>query len=715
MGDRSARSVRRVLAVVVLGGAALIRPFAAPASAEPGDGICDRTWALPVSGSWQEPSNWLEGTVPTADDDVCIVAPGTYTVTAGPSAPAAAATLTLGLPLGTDGPKLTVDGSTLTLAGTGQVHPGSAVVLTSSASAADAALLAGGLLTNDGTLRAIVGAGGGRTLRGAVANAGVLDVAAPLTYDRATDLTNTGSISVATGASFCVCGSAGTTPRLLNTTGTVANGGALTVAAAAMTQGTGDNSGFGVVLRGATLTLAGDGAGGFLADSGTTTVIGNVGPEQTITALAGTANGNVTLSLPGDTGNAGSILLRSTDAARRASLVLGTGATLANTGSLRTVAGASAGHRIIGLVVNTGTIAANADAVFGGTLTNRGVLTVGAQVTFTIGAAARVVNDTLGAVTATGRLVVANGADWEQGAGAVTGDVFLAGGGDLAFTGAGAGRFVADGAGTITGDIATGQSLLLNAGATRGASAGFTNAGALSFVAAGTTATSLSLPTGAQLTNAGTLKVVPLPGTPPPARIDGILRNLGTVEVSPLATLMTTAFTQGSAGTLQIDVSGPTSFGRLTTGDATLAGTLHALVTYDPPAETAFAVLSHTTRTGTFGALDAGTSGFSVRYDPAAVTLLSPNRAPTADAGADRTVNSGTAFTLDGRSSSDPEGGALTYLWETTSAAVIRDPTSAVTSVDGVTGPATLTFRLTVTDGGGNSDTDDVVITVKPK
>jgi hypothetical protein len=73
MTDRSARRVRRVLAVVALGGAALLRPFAAPASAEPGDGVCDRTWLLPLSGAWDEPTNWLEGAVPTADDDVCIV------------------------------------------------------------------------------------------------------------------------------------------------------------------------------------------------------------------------------------------------------------------------------------------------------------------------------------------------------------------------------------------------------------------------------------------------------------------------------------------------------------------------------------------------------------------------------------------------------------------------------------------------------------------
>ena len=742
MTDRSARRVRRVLAVVVLGSAALIRPFAAPAS---GDAVCEKIWALPQSGSWDDPSAWLEGAVPRADDDVCINAPGAYTVTIGPGAPATAASLTLGLPLATEGPTLAVDGQTLTLVGAGQVHTGSALLLTSSAPTADAGLVTGGLLTNDGTLRAAAGAGGGRALRGPAANAGTLDVATALTYDGTGDLTNTGTISVAAGTSLCVCGATGATPGLLNTTGTIAitnagaNSGRVTVAAARMTQGTGAITGPPVVLRGSALTLAGNGGAAFLAEAGTTTVLGDVGAQQSITALAGTAAGNVTLALPDDTTNAGSVLLRSSDAARRASLVVGgstTPATLTNTttGALRTVAGSTAGHRIVGAVVNNGTVAVNANAVLGGTLTNHNALTVDAQVTFTVGAAARVVNGTGGAVSVpgSGRLVVASGGDWEQGAGTVTGNVVLAAGGDVAFTGTGAGQFTAEGAGGISGDLAAGQSLFLSAGAARGAAAGFTNAGGLTLLAGGTTATSLSLPAGATLTNTGTgtVRSFPLGGAPPASRIVGAVENHGTLDVRhPLvvegslandgttavgatATLTTGPFHQGTTGILEVAIAGATTFGRAATGAADLAGTLRALVTYDPPASTAFSVLTSTAATGTFGSVDVGTSGFTVRYGPTAVALVSPDRAPTANAGSDRPVGSGASFTLDGRTSSDPEGQPLTYLWQTTSAAVIRDPSSAVTAVDGVPGPATLTFRLTVTDGAGNSDDDEVVVTV---
>jgi hypothetical protein len=328
---------------------------------------------------------------------------------------------------------------------------------------------------------------------------------------------------------------------------------------------------------------------------------------------------------------------------------------------------------------------------------------------------------------------VAGGGQWRQGAGTVTGDVVLAAGGDVAFTGTGAGHFIAEGPGEIAGDLAADQTLILSAGAARGVPGSFTNAGALTLVASGTTPTSLSLPNGAVLTNTGTLRSFRLPGTPPAARIagrvessgtldvqhaltvDGTVVNAGTVAVDTSAVLTTGAYEQSSTGVLEVEVTSASSFSRVTTGAATLAGTLRALVTYAPPASTAFGVLAHTSRTGTFGTIDAGTSGFTVRYDPATVALVSPNRPPTADAGGDSSVASGAVFTLDGRASRDPEGDALTYLWETTSAAVIRNPGSAVTSVDGVTGPATLTFRLTVTDTAGGTTHDDVVVTVRSK
>jgi hypothetical protein len=88
-----------------------------------------------------------------------------------------------------------------------------------------------------------------------------------------------------------------------------------------------------------------------------------------------------------------------------------------------------------------------------------------------------------------------------------------------------------------------------------------------------------------------------------------------------------------------------------------------------------------------------------------------PNKAPTANAGADQTIEVSTILTGTGI---DPEGGVLTYKWEQIAGqpAVISTPNVSAPIVKGLK-PGENVFRLTVTDDKGATGTDEVRVVVK--
>ena len=83
----------------------------------------------------------------------------------------------------------------------------------------------------------------------------------------------------------------------------------------------------------------------------------------------------------------------------------------------------------------------------------------------------------------------------------------------------------------------------------------------------------------------------------------------------------------------------------------------------------------------------------------------------------DQAVDEGTTVTLDGTGSSDPEDGTLTYSWEQTEGVVLpltgADTAAPQFDAPQVGSDVRLTFDLTVTDPAGDSDSDQVVITVR--
>ena len=92
------------------------------------------------------------------------------------------------------------------------------------------------------------------------------------------------------------------------------------------------------------------------------------------------------------------------------------------------------------------------------------------------------------------------------------------------------------------------------------------------------------------------------------------------------------------------------------------------------------------------------------------------NRQPVADAGSDQTVHIGAIVTLDGGRSSDSDAGdILSYEWEQPAGPVVQlsNTTAADPSFTAPTSASTLTFKVTVADNQGASDSDTVTIRVR--
>jgi hypothetical protein len=143
-------------------------------------------------------------------------------------------------------------------------------------------------------------------------------------------------------------------------------------------------------------------------------------------------------------------------------------------------------------------------------------------------------------------------------------------------------------------------------------------------------------------------------------------------------------------------------------------------------------VLSSTsTSNPSFTTPDVGSAGASLVFqltvtdngglqstDTCVVNVISSNTPPVAEAGADQTVDEGSALTLDATNSYDCDGTIISYLWKQVGgiAVTLSNPMVATPKF---TAPLVnwkgnlLTFELTVTDDNGLRSTDTCSVAIE--
>jgi hypothetical protein len=144
---------------------------------------------------------------------------------------------------------------------------------------------------------------------------------------------------------------------------------------------------------------------------------------------------------------------------------------------------------------------------------------------------------------------------------------------------------------------------------------------------------------------------------------------------------------------------------------------------------TAVALSSASVAQPTFAAPNVGVAGETLTFqltvkdsgslyarDTCIVNVVWMNQPPTANAGSDQSVNQGVNVSLNGTGSADLDGGILTYSWLQTGGTPVTldNPNSAQPRFLANTGGAgsSLVFRLTVTDPGGLSGSDQCLVAV---
>ncbi len=551
-GGRASNSVlRNILMVAVIMAVAMLAIAVSGTGTARAAGTCTDSWKSAVNGDWSEASKWSTGSVPSSTAEVCITVAGTYTVTAESSSSSldvksltvgsesGSATLSLrGLGCTSSAYFDATENITTTALGTIQLTNAKG----SCSEGEDVNLTWGGTFANAGKITVAAGtAGGTRELDGNLTNTGKISIGVNTSSSSAV-LENKGSIAVANEA--VLSSSSGTITN--GTGGSVSNTGtgALEVRSGVFNQGAGAAGK--VYVYASTLNLLGAGAGTFALE-GSDSLSGNVSAAQSLVVQgAGCFSGAYVTAAAGFT-NAGSIELTNVEelCAESETARLEWSGTLTNTGKITSSFGVAGGSRSLnGTLTNSGAVNIESETSFGGSgalFTNKKTVTVADEAIFYTTGGQTFTDATGGSVmTTSGGSLEFYDTTFNVGAGSPgSAPVLLENSSKLNLIGAtAAGTFVFHGSDTMTGNVAAGQSVVLqgvgcHSGAYVTAAAGFTNAGSIELTnVEGTCAESepASLSWSGTLTSTGTL-TSSFGSAGGSRELEGNLTNSGAVNI----------------------------------------------------------------------------------------------------------------------------------------------------------------------------------------
>ncbi len=526
---RCARSLTLTIAAAALFCAVV--PSAAHASG------CSDTWLNAKGGNWSEGANWSTKAPPTSEEEACITEPGTYTVTLNQST-ASVKALTVG---GSSGAQSLDVESTCSLNETLTTSAGLAIeargqlTMANGDSCANSVTLAGGTLTNDGTLTAEKDAGGSRTITSNVINNGTFQVNTATSFNGTkTTLTNDGPIDVATSVALTVASGDG----LDNASGgqivAAGTGDVLVGSGGTFVESAGTTSGtLPVIVDDGTLDYEGTGAS-TIATRGGTTLHGTSGAKQDLIEQS-TCSENATLTATGTFTNGGSMTMTNADSCANSATFVGA---LINDGTFTSEKAQGGSRSVQGTLTNNGTLQINASTAYNGaatTLSNQGAVKVAEAVTLTVASGDTFENVTGGSIATGpgGSVTAASSASFIEGAGTTSGATpVIVDDGALTYTGSGASAIIVRGGSKLTGATSASQSIVLEStcseNATMTIGGTFANAGSLTLTNADSCSNSETVV--GTITNSGTLTSEKAVGGL--RQLQGSLTNSGTLQIN---------------------------------------------------------------------------------------------------------------------------------------------------------------------------------------